>query len=142
MKCYFGIYFVIVLLRYLGIYQLETEFKDWWWIIPQIIDIIGLVLYIIVACKNPGNIEVNYKNRIQYMKLLENVDPADLCVMCQTIKTSSARHCYECGHCVEHFDHHCPWLNTCIGLTNHNIYFFYLWFMFLSCITMIAQSIW
>ena len=75
------------------------------------------------------------------MKLLEKVDPRDLCVMCQIIKTSSARHCYECGHCVENFDHHCPWLSTCIGLTNHNIYFFYLWFMFVMGLTMIVQAI-
>ena len=64
MKCYFGIYIVIFVLRYLGIYQLETDLGNLWWIIPMIIDFVGLVLYTLVACKNPGKIEVNQKNRI------------------------------------------------------------------------------
>ena len=72
------------------------------------------------------------------MQLLEHFDPENLCIQCQVIKTSSCRHCYECGHCVERFDHHCPWLNTCIGLTNHNIYFAYLLVILISVIFMLA----
>ncbi len=31
-------------------------------------------------------------------------------------------HCFECGVCVEGFDHHCPWTGKCIG--RKNIYYF------------------
>ena len=32
-------------------------------------------------------------------------------------------HCYECGVCIEGYDHHCPWTGKCIG--RKTIYFFY-----------------
>ena len=24
-------------------------------------------------------------------------------------------HCFECGVCIENYDHHCPWTGKCIG---------------------------
>ena len=32
-------------------------------------------------------------------------------------------HCFDCGICIEGYDHHCPWTSKCIG--NKNLYSFY-----------------
>lgn len=32
-------------------------------------------------------------------------------------------HCYDCGICIEGYDHHCPWTSKCIG--RRNLYWFY-----------------
>lgn len=33
---------------------------------------------------------------------------------------SSSKHCQACKKCVIGFDHHCLWLNCCIGSPNYN----------------------
>ena len=38
-------------------------------------------------------------------------------------------HCFDCGICVEGYDHHCPWTSKCIG--RRNLISFYI---FISCI--------
>lgn len=53
-----------------------------------------------------------------------------LCPDCEVIRTSRSRHCSICNKCVERFDHHCPWVNNCVGIKNHHYFM-----MFLSSIT-------
>jgi len=38
-----------------------------------------------------------------------------------------SKHCRKCQKCIATFDHHCPWLGTCIGEKNKAWFYFYLW---------------
>ena len=35
----------------------------------------------------------------------------------------NVNHCFDCGICIEGYDHHCPWTSKCIG--RNNLYSFY-----------------
>ena len=35
----------------------------------------------------------------------------------------NVNHCFDCGICIEGYDHHCPWVSKCIG--TKNLYSFY-----------------
>ncbi|XP_063715653.1 palmitoyltransferase ZDHHC11-like isoform X2 [Symsagittifera roscoffensis] len=48
----------------------------------------------------------------------------NFCYICDAFVGRSAKHCGQCNKCVEGFDHHCLWLNNCVGKRNYR-YFIY-----------------
>lgn len=41
------------------------------------------------------------------------------CVFCRRFVIFGSKHCSVCDKCVPGFDHHCRWLNTCVGEGNY-----------------------
>lgn len=44
------------------------------------------------------------------------------CDVCGYFVHMSSKHCGSCNRCVKGFDHHCKWLNNCVGLSNYRIF--------------------
>ncbi|XP_017665693.1 PREDICTED: probable palmitoyltransferase ZDHHC12 [Lepidothrix coronata] len=48
------------------------------------------------------------------------------CGYCLVKQPMRARHCQLCQHCVRRYDHHCPWIENCVGERNHPLFIAYL----------------
>lgn len=63
------------------------------------------------------------------------------CEKCQLIKPDRAHHCSVCGTCVLKMDHHCPWVNNCVGFHNYKFFMLFLAYALLYCMFITATSL-
>eukprot|EP00347_Sterkiella_histriomuscorum_P024239 403331826 len=57
------------------------------------------------------------------IKKMKNVEQYMFCLICKAHCLEQSKHCSQCDRCVYNFDHHCQWLNNCIGSNNYKYFF-------------------
>lgn len=94
----------------------------------------GIVFNFIMACGvHPGWIPDIYIDACKSY-LAKNPDAAlRFCEGCNVPKAPRSHHCSMCGTnngCILKMDHHCPWINGCVGYHNYRYFFgFLLWLL-------------
>lgn len=89
----------------------------------------ALACHVKVTFTDPGTVPVSAQP-VQALQKQKPNEPLTLCSQCQTFKPPFSHHCRICKRCISRMDHHCPWMNNCIGAGNmkHFILFFaYTW---------------
>lgn len=67
-----------------------------------------------------------------------------ICTRCETYRPPRAHHCRICQRCVKRMDHHCPWINNCVGERNQKYFIqflFYVGVLSVYSIALIAYSL-
>lgn len=54
-----------------------------------------------------------------------------VCSRCETYRPPRAHHCRICKRCIRRMDHHCPWINNCVGERNQK---YFLQFLVYVCV--------
>lgn len=69
---------------------------------------------------------------------LEGTQP---CLFCCRFVTVGCKHCGICDKCVPGFDHHCRWLNSCVGMKNYRFFFAFMVSAFLGMLWCVAVGV-
>ncbi|PKU85044.1 probable protein S-acyltransferase 17 [Dendrobium catenatum] len=95
---------------------------------------VGVLLFLLTSFSDPGT--VNAKNVSQYVSAYpyDNMLYVEKeCPTCKIPKPARSKHCGICDRCVARFDHHCGWMNNCIGEKNARYFMaFLLWHALIS----------
>ncbi|TMS36472.1 hypothetical protein L596_003623 [Steinernema carpocapsae] len=92
---------------------------------------------------DPGFLKVSYKERCtMIVGMYESEAPMQntFCKTCLLIRPPRSKHCTLCERCVARFDHHCPWINNCIGVKNHWHFVMYLFLLFVGVTLSLSSS--
>ena len=106
------------------------------WVAGLVLLGLCLPLFILSVTLSPGYLMPVY----DYTKLVEialdiGLHLDNFCSYCEVIKSETSFHCTICGKCVEFYDHHCPFINNCLGYRNHK---YFLAFIFLYTIYLLV----
>ncbi|KAF3905275.1 hypothetical protein ABW21_db0206223 [Orbilia brochopaga] len=95
--------------------------------VPIVASLPYISLYL-ASYSDPGFI--TRENHEQAMKLypfdFSNFKPGYHCSTCHFEKPARSKHCPICKHCIAKEDHHCVWINNCVGHKNIKYFFAFL----------------
>ncbi|XP_053138173.1 palmitoyltransferase ZDHHC12 [Hemicordylus capensis] len=94
----------------------------------------SVLLYFIVSLMDPGYVEsdgdqkeaVNEEQKAMISQQVPSTVWLRRCGYCFLKQPMRAKHCQACRHCVRRYDHHCPWIENCVGERNHPLFIVYL----------------
>ena len=124
--CYFLLMGVSFALLQASSYQLlrVSQTSDWLLYTSQVLFGAAVFFCVVVWLSNPGFIKKDME--LNFVKLLETMEASSLCPDCEVIRTPRCRHCSLCNACVDRYDHHCPWVNNCIGKGNFAYFYTFI----------------
>ncbi|XP_006817985.1 palmitoyltransferase ZDHHC17-like [Saccoglossus kowalevskii] len=94
----------------------------------------ALLLYNFVKAwrSDPGVITTSFEEKKRTIIELAETGKLKIEVFCTTCiirKPIRSKHCSYCNRCIAKFDHHCPWIDNCVGAGNHKYFIGYLFFL-------------
>ncbi|XP_033975311.1 probable palmitoyltransferase ZDHHC4 [Trematomus bernacchii] len=96
--------------------------------VPYILLVIKSLCFYLCIRRDPGTVT---KKKIASQLHIYPYDrrlfhPGVSCETCKLVKPARSKHCRVCNRCVQRFDHHCVWVNNCIGAQNTRYFLLYL----------------
>ncbi|XP_036028410.1 palmitoyltransferase ZDHHC4 isoform X1 [Onychomys torridus] len=123
-------------------YCQELEFYLPYLLLPYLLLGVNLVFFTLTSSANPGTInKINESLLLQVYEFDDVMFPENSrCSTCDLRKPARSKHCRVCDRCVHRFDHHCVWVNNCIGAWNTRYFLIYLLTLTVSATTIAILS--
>jgi len=100
----------------------------------------AVISHLQVMFSDPGTVPRN----AQPLTRSDPSQPETICGRCDAYKPTRAHHCRICGRCIVRMDHHCPWMNNCVGWANQKhfcLFLFYTCAVSLYMLILIAYTL-
>ncbi|GMJ12126.1 hypothetical protein like AT3G09320 [Hibiscus trionum] len=94
--------------------------------------------YAAAIMADPGRVPSTYMPDIEDSKIYIHEikrKGGDLryCQKCSHFKPPRAHHCRICKRCILRMDHHCVWINNCVGHANYKAFFVFVVYAVIAC---------
>ncbi|XP_055984531.1 palmitoyltransferase ZDHHC4 [Sorex fumeus] len=123
-------------------YCLELGFSVYYLLLPYLLLSVNLVFFTLTCVSNPGT--VTKANESQFLQVYEfdgvMFSRNARCSTCDLRRPARSKHCSVCDCCVHRFDHHCIWVNNCIGAWNIRHFLVYLCTLTASAVALAVVS--
>ncbi|KAI6204380.1 Palmitoyltransferase [Aphelenchoides besseyi] len=86
-----------------------------------------------------GNLTDDYLQRLERERTAGG--PIYKCHKCASVKPERAHHCSVCDRCIRRMDHHCPWVNNCVGEKNQKTFVLFTLYIALMSIHVLIWTI-
>ena len=96
---------------------------------------IALLTFIAASIVPPGFVTKNsLENNLNLFKYDNQLFSPSDCQTCKIQKPARSKHCNICGCCVSKQDHHCIWINQCVGYSNYKYFLAFILSHSLICL--------
>lgn len=90
--------------------------------------------------RSPAHTHVSIDQADLTVTVKRNGEPR-FCTKCSYEKPDRSHHCRICGECVLKMDHHCPWINGCVGFRNQKHFVLFISWGALYCLFIAAATL-
>lgn len=102
--------------------------------------------YVLSMVEDPGYVPRLTSRNQQRAAITEllgtwRFDEEHFCIFCMARKPLRSKHCRRCKRCVSKHDHHCPWIDNCVGTNNFRHFVLYIFSMEIGVILFIRLVI-
>ncbi|KNB45923.1 palmitoyltransferase [Blastocystis sp. subtype 4] len=115
-----------------------------------ILAVITLLLWVYLCGSDPGSVLDGHQNLKHYWFLNADLKHSyeeimdgtrlmthTICPTCEIERPNRCKHCLKCDDCIYRMDHHCRWINNCIGISNHRVFYLFL----TSCVVLLLYGV-
>ncbi|KAM9568785.1 palmitoyltransferase ZDHHC7-like isoform 1-T3 [Salvelinus alpinus] len=145
MVCAFITWFLVLYADFVVTFVMLLPSKSFWYavvngVVFNCLAVLALSSHLRTMLTDPGAVPKGNATK-KYMESLK-LKPGEViykCPKCCSIKPERAHHCSICKRCIRKMDHHCPWVNNCVGENNQR--FFVLFTMYIAMISTHALTL-
>ncbi|OBS58721.1 hypothetical protein A6R68_10155 [Neotoma lepida] len=128
MVCAVMTWLLVVYADFVVTFVMLLPSKDFWYsvvngVIFNCLAVLALSSHLRTMLTDPGAVPKGNATK-EYMESLQ-LKPGEViykCPKCCCIKPERAHHCSICKRCIRKMDHHCPWVNNCVGEKNQRFF--------------------